>query len=232
MKLSSPLLMVLGSVSSTSAFVTFPTETFTSALKAAADDEVAAEKEKLFQLLGMKASTDPVLADPITKEEIQIKSAPGVVFGGENKRSIQYEIVSASNQFQGSSDTYINLLEPVSDASSSSEPASNNMMSDLLRQAGPYVPVPLRQTFSALTGSEYIPMRDLFTSPSVSFLYERGWRQGFAQAGFPGSDVEAEMAMDYFAPAVAKSGDISKSVLVDMSCATGKFWLAYNGFLN
>lgn len=30
------------------------------------------------------------------------------------------------------------------------------------------------------------------------------------------------MAMDYFAPAAAAPGDASKSVLVDMSCATGK----------
>ena len=60
----------------------------------------------------------------------------------------------------------------------------------------------------------------LFTSPSVSFAYERGWRQGFASAGFPGPDKEAELAMEYFAPAVAKAK--GSSVLVDMSCATGK----------
>lgn len=63
-------------------------------------------------------------------------------------------------------------------------------------------------------------MRDLFTSPSVSFAYERGWRQGFASAGFPGPDQEAEMAMTYFAPSIAKSKD---KILVDMSCATGLF---------
>ena len=62
----------------------------------------------------------------------------------------------------------------------------------------------------------------MFTSPAVSFAYERGWRQGFAQAGFPGPDIEAEMAMDYFAPSAAAAGDFSKSVVVDMSCATGK----------
>lgn len=72
-----------------------------------------------------------------------------------------------------------------------------------------------------MTGSEeFIPMRDLFTSPAVSYAYERGWRQGFAQAGFPGPDVEADMAMDYFAPVVART---NYSVVVDMSCATGKF---------
>jgi hypothetical protein len=66
-------------------------------------------------------------------------------------------------------------------------------------------------------------MRDLFTSPSVSFAYERGWRQGFAAAGFPGADKEFEMANEYFAPVLAKKNDMSgESVLVDMSCATGE----------
>ena len=66
-------------------------------------------------------------------------------------------------------------------------------------------------------------MRDLFTSPSVSFAYERGWRQGFAAAGFPGADKEFELANEYFAPVVAKKGENDEDcVLVDMSCATGK----------
>eukprot|EP00983_Pelagomonas_calceolata_P028821 902775-Pelagomonas_calceolata.AAC.6 len=30
-------------------------------------------------------------------------------------------------------------------------------------------------------------------SPLVSFVYERGWRQGFAWAGFPGEEKEFEM---------------------------------------
>jgi hypothetical protein len=63
-------------------------------------------------------------------------------------------------------------------------------------------------------------MRDLFTSPSVSFAYERGWRQAFVAAGFPGPDKEAEWAMDFFAPAIGKSE--GPNVLVDMSCATGE----------
>jgi hypothetical protein len=32
----------------------------------------------------------------------------------------------------------------------------------------------------------------LFRSPLISYLYERGWRQGFEKAGFPGIDVEFE----------------------------------------
>jgi hypothetical protein len=30
----------------------------------------------------------------------------------------------------------------------------------------------------------------LTRSPVVSFVYERGWRQNFARAGFPGADEE------------------------------------------
>ena len=31
---------------------------------------------------------------------------------------------------------------------------------------------------------------DTFRNPWVAFVYERGWRQGFANAGFPGVDEE------------------------------------------
>ncbi|KAF8072844.1 methyltransferase [Scenedesmus sp. PABB004] len=57
---------------------------------------------------------------------------------------------------------------------------------------------------------------ELFRQPLISFVYERGWRQGFARAGFPGPEREFEMAMDYLAP--ARGG-----VLVDASCGTGLF---------
>ena len=54
-------------------------------------------------------------------------------------------------------------------------------------------------------------------SPLVSFVYERGWRQGFAWAGFPGADREYDIAMDYLLPAAGGK------VLVDMSCGSGLF---------
>ena len=31
----------------------------------------------------------------------------------------------------------------------------------------------------------------------MSFVYERGWRQGFSWGGFPGEAREFDMAMDY-----------------------------------
>ncbi|KAM3337145.1 putative methyltransferase, chloroplastic-like [Capsicum galapagoense] len=65
--------------------------------------------------------------------------------------------------------------------------------------------------------NEVKPARsELFRSPVVSFLYERGWRQAFNRSGFPGPDEEFKMAQEYFK--VAEGG-----VLVDVSCGSGLF---------
>jgi len=39
--------------------------------------------------------------------------------------------------------------------------------------------------------------KSLFMSPVVAFLYERGWRQQFADAGFPGDEKEFEMIKEF-----------------------------------
>ncbi|GMH04588.1 hypothetical protein Nepgr_006428 [Nepenthes gracilis] len=57
---------------------------------------------------------------------------------------------------------------------------------------------------------------ELFRSPIVSFLYERGWRQNFNRSGFPGLEEEFKMAQDYFKPAEG-------GLLVDVSCGSGLF---------
>ncbi|KAL3744299.1 hypothetical protein ACJRO7_013544 [Eucalyptus globulus] len=57
---------------------------------------------------------------------------------------------------------------------------------------------------------------ELFRSPLVSFLYERGWRQSFNGSGFPGQDEEFKMAQEYFRPAEG-------GLLVDVSCGSGLF---------
>jgi hypothetical protein len=168
-----------------------------------------AQKEALLGILGRGSSQregilDPVLADPITKEAIRI-DAKGVMLGGSSRSSITWEISSSTNQYEGSSDTYINLLEP----KKVSEASTETMLASTLKRLTPLIPPPLRGAFATVAGGDtYVPMRDLFTSPAVSFAYERGWRQGFTQAGFPGPDVEFTMAKDYFAPAVATSSTI------------------------
>ncbi|GAA0162807.1 methyltransferase [Lithospermum erythrorhizon] len=75
----------------------------------------------------------------------------------------------------------------------------------------------LTVTAGAKDYSESRPVRtELFRSPLVSFLYERGWRQSFDRSGFPGPDEEFKMAQEYFK--VAEGG-----VLVDVSCGSGLF---------
>ncbi|XP_028790167.1 uncharacterized methyltransferase At2g41040, chloroplastic-like isoform X1 [Neltuma alba] len=65
--------------------------------------------------------------------------------------------------------------------------------------------------------TEVQPVRtELFRSPLVSFLYERGWRQNFNRSGFPGRDEEFKMAQEYFKPAQG-------GLLVDVSCGSGLF---------
>lgn len=65
--------------------------------------------------------------------------------------------------------------------------------------------------------TEIRPTRtELFRSPIVSFLYERGWRQNFRQSGFPGPDEEFKMAQEYFKPTEG-------GLLVDVSCGSGLF---------
>ncbi|CAH9136102.1 unnamed protein product [Cuscuta epithymum] len=83
--------------------------------------------------------------------------------------------------------------------------SSKNVYLDLTVSAGAKVynePKPIRT--------------ELFRSPLVSFLYERGWRQNFALTGFPGPDQEFQMAQEYLR--VVQGG-----VLVDLSCGSGLF---------
>ncbi|CAG9466948.1 unnamed protein product [Pedinophyceae sp. YPF-701] len=57
---------------------------------------------------------------------------------------------------------------------------------------------------------------ELFRSPLISFVYERGWRQGFSWAGFPGLEKETRMALKRLEPA-------SGGLLLDVSCGSGLF---------
>ncbi|CAM0943791.1 unnamed protein product [Alopecurus aequalis] len=65
--------------------------------------------------------------------------------------------------------------------------------------------------------SESMPAAtELFRTPLVSFLYERGWRQNFIWGGFPGLEREFEMAKTYLK---RKTG----GTIVDASCGSGLF---------
>jgi hypothetical protein len=183
------------------------------------------------ELLGRtrEGRVDPVLADPETKEPLLV-SVPGTLLGGEISPRVKYTLKSSTNTYSGSSDTFLNLLQPSEMAEKTELSDSQVFMNQAVKSLTPFIPPPLRSALATATGadmgSDFVPMRDLFTSPAVSFAYERGWRQGFAQAGFPGADTEYQMAKDYFAPAVVDS-----STVVDMSCATGMYSLASSAFL-
>jgi SAM-dependent methyltransferase len=56
---------------------------------------------------------------------------------------------------------------------------------------------------------------DFFRNPLIAFVYERGWRQGFANAGFPGIDKEFQLLQDFWGE------DVLKGTLLDMSCGSG-----------
>jgi hypothetical protein len=204
--------------------------------------EVARQKQKqaLLGLLGgsddkSRIVYDPVLADPISKEPLAV-SVKGPILGSSSsgfKLSLRTS-PDSERVYAGRTDAYINLLEPLNESTvdeiddkkdNSKKTVSNSpVLSSLLT----LTPPPLRPIIANAANSEieYIPMRDLFTSPSVSFAYERGWRQGFAAAGFPGPDKEFEMAREYFAPILEKtmeqSNGAQRGTVVDMSCATGE----------
>lgn len=75
----------------------------------------------------------------------------------------------------------------------------------------------LTVTAGTKTYTEFRPAAtELFRSPLVSFVYERGWRQNFNSRGFPGPDEEFKMAQDLFKSAEG-------GTLVDVSCGSGLF---------
>lgn len=56
------------------------------------------------------------------------------------------------------------------------------------------------------------PRQTVFQSPLTSFAYERGWRDNFKRAGFPGIETERDLFLDYVMPA---------STVLDLSCGSG-----------
>jgi len=59
------------------------------------------------------------------------------------------------------------------------------------------------------------PLRqELFRTPMVSWMYERGWRNSFKQAGFPGIEKEFELVQEFFE-------DKANKTVIDLSCGSG-----------
>jgi hypothetical protein len=66
------------------------------------------------------------------------------------------------------------------------------------------------------------PIRQsLFQSPLVSFAYERGWRNQFKVAGFPGPDAEFKLICDFFFPKGNAKDESASGTVLDLSCGSG-----------
>lgn len=186
------------------------------------DDTATKEREKqkeaLMGLFGSKKgrTVDPVLACPESKEPLSINSR-GTILMNDISTGVPVTLESSDKKYKGRTNTYYNLLEPEDDNNDDLGKTDNT--NSFLKNLQVFIPPPLRPVI--MNDDKYIPMRDLFTSPSVSFAYERGWRQGFSAAGFPGADKEFEMVQDYFRPVM--TDNLNPTTVVDMSCATGLF---------
>ena len=89
----------------------------------------------------------------------------------------------------------------------SSEPVS---LQDLARS---FLPPELR---GLIPTSSYLGT-STFETPQVAFAYERGWRDSFARAGFPGPDEEFRLAQARLMPFA------TGKCVVDASCGSGLF---------
>lgn len=67
--------------------------------------------------------------------------------------------------------------------------------------------------FLSLNSRERVGQR-LFQNPILPFIYERGYRQNFERAGFPGIDKEFAEINEFFA-------ENSANIVVDLSCGSG-----------
>ena len=163
-----------------------------------------AEPSQKNAFVGMFKNTrgsDEVLACPRTKEPLRITTT-GPLLGGVSS-SLKVCLKSSDATYNGRTNMYYDLLQQAEDVgevttkeeSSASFP-NNALTEGVVKSLRGFIPPPLASILSErgiLPGDEYVTMRDMFTSPSVSFAYERGWRQSFSNAGFPGADKEYEM---------------------------------------
>mmetsp|Transcript_31012 Transcript_31012/g.62929 ORF Transcript_31012/g.62929 Transcript_31012/m.62929 type:complete len:352 (+) Transcript_31012:56-1111(+) len=98
------------------------------------------------------------------------------------------------------------------------------------RRTGPYISlVPSNGASKPFweKSLQEVVQTDTFRNPFTAFLYERGWRQGFANAGFPGIDAEFELLLDFFSAVVvdenkeAGNFPVMAGTVLDMSCGSG-----------
>ncbi|KOO30692.1 s-adenosylmethionine-dependent methyltransferase [Chrysochromulina tobinii] len=136
-----------------------------------------------------RTSTDDVLADPISKQPLRAEVT--VVGGLRRERCVSQD----------------GIRYPVNRLYADLVPTSGRSEESLTIGIDE-----LREELVDAWGSRV--QTGLFRSPLTAFLYERGWRQNFKAAGFPGIDVEFNEVQRWFRPAAG-------GVVVDMSCGSG-----------
>ena len=155
------------------------------ATAAALSTATAAPKQSLRSLF--TRGSDAVLVDPVEKVPLVSETT---VIGGQ----VRSRYVAPSGAAYAVKQRYV----------------------DLLPSSGRAAPLSIDELQAELLDAwESRTQTQLFRSPLTSFLYERGWRDGFKNAGFPGIEKEYEEAQAFFTP-VAAGG-----VVVDMSCGSG-----------
>ena len=70
-----------------------------------------------------------------------------------------------------------------------------------------------KKPFWEISNRERVSSR-FFQNPILSTIYERGYRQNFRNAGFPGPEAESREALSWFEPT-------GKETVVDLSCGSG-----------
>merc|ERR1719453_517463 len=83
---------------------------------------------------------------------------------------------------------------------------TNALYTDLVPSAGRDVPLSFEELVEEMQdawGSRV--QTGLFRSPLTAFLYERGWRDNFKRAGFPGIDAEFAEVSEFFRPVAASA---------------------------
>ena len=153
---------------------------------------------------GAPSAAEGLLVDPTDlsplKEELR-------VFGPRVKRALvasrRYQAVPCGSSYayddlvaeEGSGN--VTLVDVVGDAMRSVLPTSGNR----LRSVG----------------------QEMFRSPYIAWLYERGWRQNFRNAGFRPEDVEFREIEGFFSPmaVAANKSELAGAPILDLSCGSG-----------
>lgn len=195
-------------------------------------------KKSLLESLGQQLSADHVLCCPVSLQPLSCVTRFAGPFG--QLRSMQasggysvswwylfemYVLIHASSHHHAHiSFSFLLLFLTLPHSLIHSLPSLSHSLCVCVSVALQYTVNDCYANLIASSDEEQVSMnnlalrQDLFRSPFVSFLYERGWRNQFKLSGFPGVDQEFEEIMAFFEPIIEKQGP---TTVVDLSCGSG-----------